>query len=97
MALRDTPHGVRQESYPDEELCQNLKALQEQTGTTVVLTTGRNIKTIHSWFGATGIDLVAEFGACIMRNGELTNTQGVDPVRTCQCPRICVVRGSVCV
>jgi len=67
------------ESYPDEELCQNLKALQEQTGTTVVLTTGRNIKTIHSWFGATGIDLVAEFGACIMRNGELTNTQGVDP------------------
>jgi len=53
-----------QDAAPDPRLLQILKALGEQEGTTVVITSGRDLRTLHKWFGHIGIDLVGEFGAC---------------------------------
>jgi trehalose 6-phosphate synthase/phosphatase len=58
-----------QDAAPDPRLLQILKALTDQEGTTVVISSGRDLPTLRKWFGHINIDLVAEFGACQHKNG----------------------------
>ena len=71
------PTSRPEDGCPDEELLQDLRALKNQPGATVVLTTGRHMQTMRTWFASTGVDLVAEFGACVHRDG-VTTCSGVD-------------------
>lgn len=48
---------------PDRELLKLLKELRKQN--TVVIISGRDRWTMEKWFGKTGINLIAEHGACI--------------------------------
>ncbi len=57
------------DAYPDQELLDILKKLNEQPGTTIVIISGRDRHTLGNWFGELGIELVAEHGVWLWRNG----------------------------
>ena len=57
------------EAKPDIELLNDLQKLINQTGTEVVIISGRDRHTLGEWFGNKGIELVAEHGVWVWKNG----------------------------
>jgi trehalose 6-phosphate synthase/phosphatase len=59
-----------EQAVPDDELYQLLETLSSRPQTTVVIISGRPRKTLEDWFGELSLDLVAEHGAWIRKNGK---------------------------
>jgi trehalose 6-phosphate synthase/phosphatase len=56
-------------ALPDGELLELLSELQGLPGTQVVVVSGRDHQTLEKWIGEIGIDMVAEHGARIRKDG----------------------------
>ncbi len=54
---------------PDPDLLALLRRLSGERGTTVVIVSGRDARTLEGWFGDLGIGLVAEHGALLKEPG----------------------------
>jgi trehalose 6-phosphate synthase/phosphatase len=60
------------DAYPDSELLTSLEQLAKQPETVVVVISGRDSRLMTEWFGKTGVDMVAEHGAMLYKNGNWT-------------------------
>jgi trehalose 6-phosphate synthase/phosphatase len=61
---------------PDPDLLALLRRLAGERGTTVVIVSGRDARTLEGWFGDLPLGLVAEHGALLKRpGGEWTETE----------------------
>ncbi len=70
----DDPRKVE----PDEELIEILAKLSSDQRNTVVIVSGRDKKTLEKWFKNLNVDLVAEHGAAIRKNGEWKSIESTD-------------------
>ena len=60
----------RQKATPDDELLSILRYLDQDDHNEVVLVSGRDIKTLDSWFKTLDITIIAEHGAFIKEKHE---------------------------
>ncbi|NRB65227.1 MAG: bifunctional alpha,alpha-trehalose-phosphate synthase (UDP-forming)/trehalose-phosphatase [Saprospiraceae bacterium] len=65
MDFQPDPQAV----VPDDELLTMLRSLVSDTGTKLVVNSGRDKLTLQEWLGPLGIDMAAEHGVWIKRNG----------------------------
>ena len=63
---------------PDKPLLSTLRALAAQSGTTVVVISGRSTGNLEDWLGDTGVVLVAEHGFTIKRPGQAWRHEPID-------------------
>jgi len=70
-------HLDPQAVVPDEQLLDILNRLREQEGTKLVVSSGRDRHTLQKWLGPLQIDMAAEHGVWIKRNGEWANDTGL--------------------
>ena len=70
----DDPRKVE----PDEELVRILDELSRDKRNTVVIVSGRDKRTLEKWFKNLSVDLVAEHGAAVRKNGEWKSIDSVD-------------------
>ncbi len=70
----DDPKKVR----PDDKLIKILARLCADPKNTVVIVSGRDRKTLEKWFKNLDVDLVAEHGAAIRKNGEWKTVGSID-------------------
>jgi len=66
VGYKDRP----EEAGPDNEVLAVLEELSDRSGNEVVIISGRDKDTLHSWLGDAGTSLVAEHGAWIRQKGE---------------------------
>lgn len=59
-------------AVPTPELMSLLKKISEETGNTVVINSGREHRILEHWFGDLPVDIAAEHGAFLKRNGVWT-------------------------
>lgn len=62
---------------PDDELLSLLETLSRNSQTKLVVNSGRDRDTLQKWLGPLGIDMAAEHGVWIKRNGEWTINPGL--------------------
>ena len=65
VPFADSPEKAR----PGSRLIETLKKLSSAAGNDLVIISGRDRHTLESWFGGTGISMVAEHGAWICEKG----------------------------
>ncbi len=63
-------HPDPQAVVPDPKLLDVLKELSRQPGTKVVVNSGRDKDTLEKWLGPLGLDIAAEHGVWIKRDGK---------------------------
>ena len=73
MAFDKDPQAV----VPDEQLMGILKKLRDQEGNKLVVSSGRDRGTLQKWLGPLKVDMAAEHGVWIKRNGEWVNNTGL--------------------
>ena len=62
---------------PDEPLLRILERLRSQEGTKLVISSGRDRTTLQDWLGHLGVDMAAEHGVWVKRNGKWNNNTGL--------------------
>ena len=62
---------------PDEQLMNILKKLRDQEGNKLVVSSGRDRATLQKWLGPLEVDMAAEHGVWVKRNGEWANNTGL--------------------
>ena len=62
---------------PDEQLMNILKKLRDQEGNKLVVSSGRDRATLQKWLGPLKVDMAAEHGVWVKRNGEWANNTGL--------------------
>ena len=62
---------------PDEQLLGILKKLRDQDGNKLVVSSGRDRGTLQKWLGPLKVDMAAEHGVWVKRNGEWINSTGL--------------------
>ncbi|MCB0578372.1 MAG: bifunctional alpha,alpha-trehalose-phosphate synthase (UDP-forming)/trehalose-phosphatase [Phaeodactylibacter sp.] len=73
MSFHKDPQAV----VPDDELLHILKKLRDQDGNKLVVSSGRDRGTLQDWLGHLKLDMAAEHGVWIKRNGEWSNNTGL--------------------
>ncbi|MCO6488065.1 MAG: bifunctional alpha,alpha-trehalose-phosphate synthase (UDP-forming)/trehalose-phosphatase [Phaeodactylibacter sp.] len=73
MSFHKDPQAV----VPDDELLHILKKLRDQDGNKLVVSSGRDRRTLQDWLGHLKLDMAAEHGVWIKRNGEWSNNTGL--------------------
>lgn len=73
MAFHPDPQAVQ----PDTELLELLRTLHAQPGNRLVINSGRDQGTLDAWLGELGIELAAEHGAWMKKNGRWQRHPGL--------------------
>ncbi|MCO6479406.1 MAG: bifunctional alpha,alpha-trehalose-phosphate synthase (UDP-forming)/trehalose-phosphatase [Phaeodactylibacter sp.] len=72
MPFKTDPKAV----VPDEELLRILEKLGNHNGNKAVIISGRDRDTLQKWLGHLDVDMAAEHGVWIKRNGKWANNTG---------------------
>ncbi len=70
-------HKDPQAVVPDEEVLSLLKQLSGDNGTKLVVNSGRDRTTLEEWLGHLGLDMAAEHGVWMKRDGKWQNNPGL--------------------
>jgi len=73
MGFKKDPTAV----VPDDELLELLKSVAEQEGTKLVVNSGRDKNTLESWLGSLGLDMAAEHGVWMKKDGAWKTSPGL--------------------
>ncbi|TXB68962.1 bifunctional alpha,alpha-trehalose-phosphate synthase (UDP-forming)/trehalose-phosphatase [Phaeodactylibacter luteus] len=70
-------HKDPQAVVPDEEVMGLLKLLSGHEGTKLIVNSGRDRNTLESWLGGLGLDMAAEHGVWMKRDGTWKSNPGL--------------------
>ncbi|MFK7933542.1 MAG: bifunctional alpha,alpha-trehalose-phosphate synthase (UDP-forming)/trehalose-phosphatase [Saprospiraceae bacterium] len=70
-------HNDPQAVVPDNALMEMLHALHDTAGNLVIVNSGRDQPTLNEWLGGIGIDLAAEHGVWVKKNGTWQKSPGL--------------------
>ena len=70
-------HKDPQAVVPDKQLLAILTRLRSHEGTKLVVSSGRDRGTLQKWLGPLQLDMAAEHGVWVKRNGEWSNNTGL--------------------
>ena len=73
MEFHKDPKAV----VPDEALMQMLRAIATQEGTRLIVNSGRDKTTLQEWLGSLGLDMAAEHGVWMKKEGKWKKSPGL--------------------